>query len=272
MDLNLAISFGPVVAVGVYGLITLAILFAKNFVVAGLDMENLVENRGASVFVGKKIRIWWIYTISPIVRTFKAIGVTPNQVSFLGTVLSLLAGLTFAYSRGWIDIGAYALGGWLMAFGGSLDFVDGSLARMTNNCTVSGAFFDSILDRYAEALVYLGLAWMYRHSLGLWLVLAAFYGSLMTSYMRAHGEKLGAKYKKGIMQRPERIVYLSVAGIFTPTLAYAAQNFWPEMSLQVLAFRIYMIPIAVVAIFSNWTALQRFYGIYHELKAAHDQK
>src|SRR6185369_14595597 len=105
--------------------------------------------------------------------------------------------------------GAYAgglmfAGGWLLLFAGSLDIVDGRVARRTNRGSKRGAFLDSVVDRYADALAYLGLAYFYGGTWVEWIVLGALVGSFMVSYTRARAEGLGTTCLVGLLQRPER--------------------------------------------------------------------
>ena len=113
-------------------------------------------------------------------------------------------------------LGQFSLGGWLYLCSGACDFLDGRLARITGKSSASGAALDSILDRYSEAAMLIGLAWYYRESWVLLPVLAFLAGSFLVPYVRARGEGLGLHLKVGLMQRPERVVVLGVAVVFSP--------------------------------------------------------
>ena len=95
-------------------------------------------------------------------------------------------------SGGFFAVGNFGAGGWLYLLTGILDILDGRIARATGKVSASGAYFDSVMDRYAEIIVFAGFAYFYRDSWVLFLVLAASLGSIMVSYTRARGESLGA--------------------------------------------------------------------------------
>ena len=106
-----------------------------------------------------------------------------------------------------------------MLIGGAFDTLDGALARATGQASVFGEFFDSTMDRFSEAVVFLGVAVSYLRSpvidvtavVGVALSFAAMIGSIMVSYARARAEGLDLDCEVGWLQRPERIVILGVA-------------------------------------------------------------
>ena len=91
--------------------------------------------------------------------------------------------------------------------------IDGAVARARTSTNSSGALLDSVIDRYSEAVIFLG-ALIYFHHLqnffGVVLVFAAVIGSILVSYVRARAEGLQIECKVGLMQRPERIVLLAL--------------------------------------------------------------
>jgi CDP-diacylglycerol--glycerol-3-phosphate 3-phosphatidyltransferase len=100
---------------------------------------------------------------------------------------------------------------------GIFDMVDGRVARQTNQVTVYGAFFDSVIDRYSDVVLFFGLLVYYaRGNRFFYVVLAAFVmiTSLMVSYTRARAEALIGSCKVGFMERPERIVLIIIGALF----------------------------------------------------------
>ena len=93
--------------------------------------------------------------------------------------------------------------------------------------SASGAFFDSVMDRFSEGVVFLGLASLYSDSWVLYPIVIGLIGSMMVSYTRARGEAIGISCTHGMMQRPERIVYLGVGSIFSPIFAYFISYIFP---------------------------------------------
>ena len=266
------VTFVPLSLVSVYGIVS---LFVFSFYYPKMQRQpDLVDDRHTSKILNTWIRYWWIWTVSPLFKILLKSKLTPNQISFLGLILALLSCLSFAFGDLWIGASAFSVGGWFMVLGGSMDFMDGWVARKTGQETESGAFFDSCLDRIAESFVLAGLAWHYRGSSALWVVMFAFTGSMMTSYAKCRGDKMGVSYGGGVMQRPERVVYLGVGGIFAPQVAMLVCRFFPQFfpDFAAAADFIYLVPLGFVAIMSNITSFDRIRTVMRLLDERARQK
>jgi CDP-diacylglycerol--glycerol-3-phosphate 3-phosphatidyltransferase len=143
------------------------------------------------------------------VRPLAALGLTPNLATLIGLLLNALAAAIIA-------TGQLRLGGIALLIAGLFDMVDGALARVRNQKTAFGAFFDSTVDRYSEGLTLLGvIVYALRqpastvHGWEIALAYLAALGSLMVSYARARAEGLGLTLKTGLMARPERVLLLA---------------------------------------------------------------
>jgi len=137
-------------------------------------------------------------------------GATPNTLTLLGFFGMAGAGILCAS-------GSFFLAGVTVAASCIFDALDGALARATGATSIFGAFFDSFLDRYAEAAVYAGLLVYYAGAGTPWGIEAAFaaaIGSLMVSYARARAEGLGIACRAGLFARPERLAVI-IAGLVT---------------------------------------------------------
>jgi CDP-diacylglycerol---glycerol-3-phosphate 3-phosphatidyltransferase len=153
----------------------------------------------------------------PLARALIRLGVSANAITVAGFLLNCVAGLVVAS-------GSLALGGLLYLLFCSLDFLDGSVARLTGTGGPFGAFLDSTLDRLAEAAVLVGLVYWYgARAEPLWATAAAaaMIGSFMVSYARARAEGLGFDCEVGWLQRPERIVLLGTALVASPVAEWA---------------------------------------------------
>ncbi len=143
-------------------------------------------------------------------RLLARLGLTPNALTLLGLVLNALV-------AGVLALGHPVLGGVLVLVANAFDMLDGALARVSGKGSRFGAFFDSTLDRYAEALFYLGaMVWLFNRGDGT-LLLAAYLGivgSFMVSYARARAEGLGVRGEVGLLPRPERIILFALGLIF----------------------------------------------------------
>ncbi len=173
------------------------------------------------------------------------LGITPNMVTLVGLLLT--GGVAAVLATGNLF-----LGGWLLIAAGLFDLFDGALARATNQSSRFGAFFDSIIDRYSEAIIFLGLLIYYQRADGpqtltaISLVYGAIIGSVMVSYARARAEGLDFECETGWLGRPERITILCIGLILN----------WLIVALWVLA------------IFTNITAIQRIFHVWKAERTA----
>ena len=181
-------------------------------------------------------RKWGAGVLEPLARLIARTGISPNVVTVTGLILNI--GVAWVLAQGHMR-----LGGLLAALVGLFDALDGALARLTGQKSRFGAFLDSFVDRLCEAVLYLGLLIFYtRHGARqeIMLIYAAIVGSLLISYARARAEGLGLECKVGLLTRMERIAILSLALILN------------RMSIA----------LWVLAILTNFTALQRVYHVW----------
>lgn len=137
--------------------------------------------------------------------------VTPLQVTFAAALLALLAALAFAGGR-------YRLGALVALASVIADCTDGDLARLTGRTSRAGAFMDSVLDRWMDAALILGLWASDPAQLGP-VAAAALVGSLTTSYTRARAQSLGVDCPDGIGGRDTRVLVLVVCAALGGPLA-----------------------------------------------------
>ena len=178
------------------------------------------------------------------------IGLTPNIVSLIGLALALLSAFAYTVKQSqalWILLATI-----LFLASGFCDALDGAIARIYQQTSVFGGFLDSLLDRYADIAVYVGVI------IGglcdpLW-GLAALAGSMMVSYSRARAEAAEIKMESiGVAERAERMLILSIASI--------AAIFWlPALNIGII----------LLAVLSNLTVLQRGLHVYSSLKKKGD--
>jgi len=165
------------------------------------------------------------------------LGLSPNQVSILGIVLAVLSAITYWQWK--LNSLLLILAPLLMLASGLLDALDGALARLYGETTNFGGFFDSLLDRYADAVIICGiiLGGLTEVSWGL----AALMGSLLVSYARARAEAAGVKMESvGLAERAERLVLLALA------------SFLSFVWIEALSWG-----VLVLAILTNLTVIQR---------------
>jgi phosphatidylglycerophosphate synthase len=184
--------------------------------------------------------------VDSIVNLLARLRVHPNILTIVGMLINIVAMVLFAK-------GIFTWAALVIVFAGIFDIVDGEVARRTKRVTKFGAFFDSVIDRYSDLLLLLGLIiWyakinriFYVGLTGLVLI-----GSVLTSYTRARAESLIPACKVGFLERPERIVLLIIGAL------------WDRMA-----------PVLwVMAILSNWTVSQRIWYVWRELSAVEHEE
>jgi CDP-diacylglycerol---glycerol-3-phosphate 3-phosphatidyltransferase len=147
--------------------------------------------------------------VQPLAVSLARAGIQANWLTYAGFVLNV--GVALLIWQGWLS-----LAGVLFLAVNALDFLDGAVARAAGTAGRYGAFLDSVLDRYSEGVVFVGLLlWFARADDGAALLATALalIGSFMVSYCRARAEGLGLDCEVGLLQRPERIVLLGAAMI-----------------------------------------------------------
>ncbi len=151
---------------------------------------------------------------------FSKIPLTPNQ----WTIFSLVPAIVAVYFLSQQD---FLLAGGLFIIAGFLDMVDGAVARVTGRTSRFGAYLDTIVDRYVEAIVVFGLLFVGLPGFYIpayaWIFLYLF-GSMMTTYAKSAAKEKelipdGKELKGGILERAERMIILFigiVAAAFNP--------------------------------------------------------
>lgn len=181
---------------------------------------------------------------TPIVNLLSRIGVTPNQLTVLGLLVSI--GAAFLATQG-----HFLEAGITLAMAGILDLLDGGLARATGKSSSQGALLDSLADRISEIALLLGILIYYvcRGSDFWWqpvLVYLALANGFLVSYLRARSESLGIASKVGVMTRSERVLVLIIGLLLG----------WIEVAL------------AVITIMSIATWMHRFINAWNSLGKA----
>ncbi len=184
-------------------------------------------------------------------RAVARTGMTPDMATIFGLVINCGVAVVFA-------TGQFRLGGLLLLVTAPFDMLDGALARATGKTSKFGAFLDSTLDRYSEAILFFGLLWHVMHdpanhqTLRSLFLFAAVTGSLLVSYNRARAEALGYDNEVGLLARPERVVGL---GLF---LLIGDTGLWATVIFGSLA------------VATHLTAVQRIVHVWRTHRAEQD--
>ncbi len=145
-----------------------------------------------------------------IVRGLALSRIHPNVLTFLGLVINIVAAYMLA-------AGQFRWGGAVIIGAGLFDMVDGRVARETNRVTRFGGFFDSVMDRYSDLALLVGLlVWYGSINRPAYVVLTAIamIASVMISYTRARAENSIPMCKVGFLERPERVVLVIIGALF----------------------------------------------------------
>ncbi|MFQ5721909.1 MAG: CDP-alcohol phosphatidyltransferase family protein [Candidatus Aminicenantales bacterium] len=188
----------------------------------------------------RKLLVAFPRYLTRLTSLFISLHIKPNTLSLIALLAGLGAGILFFLEKPlWAGI--------LIVICGLFDILDGKVAVGSNQKSLFGAIFDSTLDRYSEFFIYLGLALHFRNHWALWLTFFTILGSIMVSYTRARAEGLGIECKIGLMQRAERMVFLSLGSIIG-----AAFQILNSIMIAVLG---------IIAVISNITAFQRAFYV-----------
>ncbi|MBN2386803.1 MAG: CDP-alcohol phosphatidyltransferase family protein [Anaerolineales bacterium] len=191
-------------------------------------MEQSPEKK--STFADK-MRIWFRWLLEPIAAFLDRLGIRPNTVTIVGLLGTIGCATLIAF-------GHMTWAGILLLIMGPVDALDGALARLRGEASEWGAFVDSVTDRYSELFIFLGFVVYYltgTNSTGILLAYLAAAGSVLVSYVKARADASRLDANVGLLTRVERYIVLIPLLIFNQPLAI----------------------VLIIAIFANFTALQR---------------
>jgi CDP-diacylglycerol--glycerol-3-phosphate 3-phosphatidyltransferase len=216
--------------------------------------------------------------IDPLVKVLIRMGLTPNAITTIGLLLNVAVAGVFILGAEEGNRGDLSYVGWagaLVLFAGLFDMLDGQVARLGKMSSTFGALYDSVLDRYSELIMFLGICWYlvaHHYFMSSFFAFIALIGSMMVSYVRARAEGLGIECKGGLMQRPERIITIGVfailCGVSSMYIGGDYKLYIPGIPFHVFeTITIFTVPIVVLAILSNITAFKRLYDAKKALDA-----
>ena len=181
-----------------------------------------------------------MFPLRAIISACVVLGIHPNVLTLVGVIINFAAAWQFA-------MGEFITAGFIMLAGNIFDFIDGKVAEATNTTSDFGGFWDSVMDRFSDLSLFVGVMFLYAE-LGRtdYVMIAAFamMFSVMTSYTRARAESMIEKCKVGFMERPERIVLVMI-GAFTNRMGAVL---WVILVLSVVT--------VIDRIYFTWRALK----------------
>lgn len=189
--------------------------------------------------------------LRPMVRVCLSIGATPNMLSVLGFLFAIAAAVGFYLGpTAWWW---YLLATIFVAISGSLDLLDGAVARELDISSRAGDILDHTLDRYADIVLVGGLA----AGAGQYLLgFLAVTGVVMTSYLgtQAQAVDFGRLYA-GVMGRSDRLVLIGLVGVIMAGFTD------PVYELTAVGWL-----LVLFAIVGHLTAVQRFVVLWRGLR------
>ncbi len=219
---------------------------------SGRASHSRIDRDGESFLLGKGLKEMGYWAIHPIARFFIRLHITANTVSYLSIPFGLIAGI--ALSQGYFGAATlFAMVSFLF------DAVDGIVARLTGEFSDSGEVLDASIDRYVEFFFIGGLIIYYRFSVELQsIALLALLGSFMVSYSTAKAEAMQVEPPRGSMRRTERAAYLTLGAL----LSSLTTTYWEQ---DLFGYPM-VIALAIVALFSNVSAVTRLYLLSEKVK------
>lgn len=237
-------------------------------------MENVLKPEAmaqTSTSVRTNLQLGIYKIIDPLVKLLIKMGLTPNMITTIGLLLNFGVAGVFILGAEEGNRGDLRYVGWagaLVLFAGLFDMLDGQVARLGKMSSTFGALYDSVLDRYSELIMFLGICYYlvaHHYFLSSIFAFVAMIGSMMVSYVRARAEGLGIESKGGLMQRPERIITIGVCaiicGIISLYIGGDYKLYVPGIRYHVFeTMSIFTIPITILAVLTNITAFKRLTG------------
>ncbi len=188
----------------------------------------------------------WV-VLHKIVHSLALTKINPNYLTFFGLLINVAAAVLFGYAGADNQARLFLYAGLVIIGAGIFDMVDGRVARATGQVTSFGGFFDSVIDRYSDLALFVGLLVYYARGNRFFYVVrvaVVMTGSVMVSYTRARAESLIGTCKVGFMERPERVVLVIIGALFNRM----APVLW------------------VIAVLSNITVIHRILYTYQQTK------
>jgi len=170
----------------------------------------------------------------------KELDINPNAVTIFSLIIATIAALSFALEN-------LILGGVLIFLSGSLDVFDGAIARSNNRVTRFGAFLDSTIDRFSDAIIIIGLiVGGYTTDI---IGILAIHSSVTVSYVRSNAESKGIPCAVGIGERATRLIIL-IAGAF---VAAYVDRIYMSIAILILVFVAYTTVLQRIVHVWDWT-------------------
>ena len=176
--------------------------------------------------------------LNPVARN---LNINPNIVTVISPFIAILA--AYGFSNHLLILGCICI-----LFSGFLDVVDGAVARYHNRASKFGAFLDSTMDRFADAIIYIGI--IFGGYCDWFIGVLAIHSAITVSYVRARAESQGVDCSVGIAERAVRMIILMIGAL----IGHFTQPIY------------FTYTIIILVILSYITVGQRVYHVWKALK------
>ena len=207
-----------------------------------------VKRERGTFLLGEKFMSVVYHLFTPVIDWLALHNTNPNLLTWLSLPLGAFSGIAAA-------TGVWSVAALMLMLSGLCDLLDGAIARKQGKASHSGALLDSMIDRYVEFFVLLGISlYFFYSSAVVVLAFSALFGSLLVTYSTAKAEALQMRPPRGFMKRPERITYLFLGLLVAP--------WFPSMGFKVEGAM--LITLGIIALFANLSAVIRMRAIYKQ--------
>ncbi len=225
-----------------------------------------------------KLRIWLgklaYILIRPLVYVAEALKISPNILTTIGFALNIITAMVYIKGA-WAEpnqITAYiGYGSAMLLFASCFDLLDGLIARKLNKMSDFGAFYDSVLDRYSDLIIYssIGFALLTQEQkLGALLCLLSMIAAIMISYTAARAASFNIKVERGWMPRETRVMWVGVFGCICGVVGHFTNgniNVYSNGWIKIDIASIFLFALATIAFFGQITVFQRIKSAYKAL-------
>jgi CDP-diacylglycerol---glycerol-3-phosphate 3-phosphatidyltransferase len=207
----------------------------------------MVGSAMAKILSGARVQLAGV--VDPVARALLRAGISPDAVTVAGAVGVIVAAVGFAVR------GQFLIATVIATFAALTDLLDGAMARARGRSSTFGAFLDSTMDRVADGVIFAALAYWHATTGRHWTAVAALLclvTSQLVSYVRARAEGLGLTANVGLVERPERLISVGVAGLL--------QGFDVPYGMATVLW--------VLGVLSAFTVVQRIVHVYRQTNRA----
>ncbi len=236
------------------------------------DFVEKTKVKNSTLVSSHFFREFWNWITSPLFHLVLLFNLKPNNITIVSLVIAIFSSLAFTF-------GHISTGGWLLVLSGTFDTLDGRVARYKKIDSKSGAFFDSVVDRYSDYFIFVGIITYFSifdpsagnekgNSYLSLLAILSLLGAHLISYSKERGSSLGATDNEGIMQRADRMMTLGISAILDPLVYFLVTSLYEYAPNRYYGLAI---GLGTIGVFANYAALTKIARIKKALEKLENQ-